>query len=80
MHGSTPHNVYMVMLLYRYMNLVFPGNMNLVFHMSEDGSEIELKYYATSKTSVKSSRKYFVHIRLATNPNWLDSSIGRAAV
>ena len=38
---------------------------------------------ANSKTSVKSSRKYFVHlnwIRLATNPSWLDSSIGRAAV
>ena len=57
--------------------------MNLVFHISEDGSEIELKHGASSKTSVKSSRKYFVHlnwIRLATNPSWLDSSIGRAAV
>jgi hypothetical protein len=33
--------------------------------------EIELKHCASSKTSVKSSRKYFVHlnwIRLATNP------------
>ena len=50
---------------------------------SEDGFEIELKHCASSKTSVKSSRKYFVHlnwIRLATNPSWLDSSIGRAAV
>ena len=58
-------------------------NMNLVFHISEDGSEIELKHCASSKTSVKWSRKYFVHlnwIRLATNPSWLDSSIGRAAV
>ena len=56
--------------------------MNLVFHTSEDGSEIELKHCASSKTSVKSSRKYFVHlnwIRLATNPSWLDSSIGRAS-
>ena len=55
--------------------------MNLVFHISEDGSEIEVKYCASSKTSVMSSRKYFVHlnwIRLATNPNWFDSSIGRA--
>ena len=45
--------------------------MNLVFHISEDGSEIELKHCTSSKTSVKSSRKYFVHlnwIRLATNP------------
>ena len=57
--------------------------MNLVFHVSEDGSEIELKHCASSKTSVNSSRKYFVHlnwIRLAANPSWLDSSIGRAAV
>ena len=57
--------------------------MNLVFHISEDGSEIELKHCASSKTSVKLSRKYFVRvnwIRLATNPSWLDSSIGRAAV
>ena len=56
-------------------------NMNLAFHIS--GSEIELKYRASSKTSVKSSRKYFVHlnwIRLATTPSCLDSSIGRAAV
>ena len=57
--------------------------MNLVFHISEDGSEIELKHCASSKISVKSSRKYSVllnWIRLATNPNWLDSSIGRATV
>ena len=57
--------------------------MNLVFHISEDGSEIELKHCASSKTSVESSRKYFVHlnwIRPATSPSWLDSSIGRAAV
>ena len=57
--------------------------MNLVFHISEDGSEIELKHCASSKTSAKSSRKYFGHlnwVRLATNPSWLDSSIGRAAV
>ena len=57
--------------------------MNLVFHISEDGSEIELKHCASLKTSVKSSRKYFVHLnwmRLASNPRWLDSSIGRAAV
>ena len=57
--------------------------MNLVFHISEDGCEIELKHCASSNTSVKSSRKYFVHlnwIRLATNASWLDSSIGRAAV
>ena len=46
--------------------------MNLVFHISEDGSEIELKHCASSKTSVKSSRKYFVHL------NWmLYSSIGQ---
>ena len=52
--------------------------MNLVFHISEDGSEIELKHCASSKTSVKSSQKYFVHlnwIRLATNPSWLDSQL-----
>ena len=57
--------------------------MNLVFYNSKDGSEIELKHWASSKTSVKSSRKYFVPldwIRLATSPSWLDSSIGRAAV
>ena len=55
----------------------------LVFHICEDGSEIELKHCASSKTSVKSSRKYFVHwnwLRLPTNPSWLDNSIGRAAV
>ena len=38
------------------------NNMKLVFRISEDGSEIELKYCASSKTSVKSSRKYFVSI------------------
>ena len=51
--------------------------------ISEDDSEIELKHCTSSKTRVKSSRKYCVHlnwIRLATNPSWLDSSIGRAAV
>ena len=37
--------------------------MNLVFHISEDGSEIELKHCASSKTSVKWSRKYFVHLK-----------------
>ena len=42
-----------------------------VFHIFEDGSEIELKHCVSSKTSVKSSRKYFVHL------NWLNSSIGR---
>ena len=44
--------------------------MNLVFHISEDGSQIELKHCASSKTSIKSSRKYFVYlnwIRLTTN-------------
>ena len=38
---------------------------------------------SVSKTSVYSSRKYFVHlhwVRLATNPSWFDSSIGRAVV
>ena len=38
---------------------------------------------SVSKTSVKSSRKYFVHLNwviLATNPSWFDSSIGRAVV
>ena len=57
--------------------------MNLVFHISEDGSEIEFKHWASSKTSVEWSQKYFVYlnwIRLATNPSGLDSSIGRAAV
>ena len=33
----------------------------LVFHISEDGSEIELKHCASSKTSVKTSQKHFVH-------------------
>ena len=57
--------------------------MNLGFHISEDGSEIELTARPQIKTTVKSSQKYFVHlnwIRLATNPSRLDSSIGRAAV
>ena len=39
--------------------------MNLVFYISEDGSEIELKHCASSKTSVKSLRKYFVRL------NWI---------
>ena len=43
--------------------------MNLVFHISEDGSAIELKHCASSKTSVKSSRKYFVHL------NWIRLAI-----
>ena len=50
--------------------------MNLVFHISEDGSEIESKHCTSSQTSVKSSQKYFVHLnwtRLATNPSWLAS-------
>ena len=50
--------------------------MNLVFRIPGDGSEIELKHCASSKASVKSARKYFVHlnwIRFATNPSWLDS-------
>ena len=34
--------------------------MNLVFRISEDGSEIESKRCASSKTSIKSSEKYFV--------------------
>ena len=41
------------------------------------------KYFRAIGSSVKSSRKYFVHlnwIRLATNPSWLDNSIGRAPV
>ena len=45
-----------------------------ILDISEDGSEIELKHCASSKTSVKSSRKYFVHlnwIRLATNQSQL---------
>ena len=52
--------------------------MNLVFHISEDGSEIELKHCASSKTSVKWSRKYFVHlnwIRLATNPSYRSTAL-----
>ena len=69
------------------LTLVFEGrDLTLVFenhsHISEDGFEIELKPCASSKTSFKSSRKYFVHlnwIRLVTNPSWLDISIGRAA-
>ena len=32
-------------------------NMNLVFHISEDGSKIESKHCASSETSVKSSQK-----------------------
>jgi hypothetical protein len=56
-------------------------NMKLVSHMSEHDSEIELKQWVSSKTSVKSSRKFFVHlnlIRLATNSGWPDSSMGKA--
>ena len=58
-------------------------NMNLVFHISKGGSEIELKHCASSKTNAMPTRKDFVHlnwIRLAANLSWLDSSIGRAAV
>ena len=66
------------------LNEVDQINMNLVFHISEDGIlKQNFKHCASSKTSVKSLRKYFVHlnwIRLATNPSWLDSSIGKAAV
>ena len=40
-------------------------NMNLVFHISEVGSEIVLKHCASSKTSATSSRKYFVQL------NWI---------
>ena len=47
------------------MNLVFHINLNLGFCISEDGSEIELKHCASSKTSVKSPPKYFVHL------NWI---------
>jgi hypothetical protein len=39
--------------------------MKLVFRISEDDSEIEWKHCASSKTSVKSSQKYFVHL------NWI---------
>ena len=52
--------------------LQYQINMDLVFHISEDGSEIESKHCASLKTSVKLSQKYFVHlnwIRLATNPS-----------
>ena len=36
---------------------------DLVFHISDDGSEIELKHCGSSKTSVyKLSQKYFVHL------------------
>ena len=48
-----------------------------------DIGEQSFKFNRSSKTSVKSSRKCFVHlnwIRLANNPSWLDSSIGKAAV
>ena len=65
---------------YKKLDIV---NLDISFHISQNGSEIELKYWVSSKTSAKLSRKYFVHlnwIRLATNPNSLDSSIGRAAV
>ena len=44
---------------------------------------MKLKHCVSSKTSVESLRKYFVHlnwIRLATNPRQFDSSMGRAAV
>ena len=37
-------------------------NMNLVFHISEDGSEIALKHCASSKTSVKGAVSSFTHI------------------
>ena len=41
--------------------LQYQINMNLVFHISEDGSETDKR----PQTSVKSSRKYFVHL------NWI---------
>ena len=56
-----------------FLSLQCQINMNLVFHVSEDGSKIELKHCSSSKTRVKSSRRYFVHfnwIRLAINPGW----------
>ena len=65
------------------MSLQCQINTNLVFHISEDGSEIELKHCASSKSSVKSSRKYFVHlnwIRLATNPSCLSKRIFRCSL
>ena len=36
----------------------------LVFHISEDGSDIELNHFVSSKTSVKSLRAYFDHLNL----------------
>ena len=42
-----------------------------------------LKKTRLTKTSVRSSRKYFVHVhwmRLAADPSWLDSSVGQKAV
>ena len=55
--------------------------MNLVFHICEDGSEIELKHCMSSKTSVKSSSKYFLRfknrMRLAFSPSGLESSMER---
>ena len=35
-------------------------------HISEDDSEIEKEHCTSSKTSVRSSRKYFVHLFVAT--------------
>ena len=77
-----------VWILQRYENIHtfiltlphYEDNSKLVFHMSEGGSEIELKHCASSKTNIEPSRKYFAHlngIRLATNSRWLDSSMDR---
>ena len=69
---------YIALKLYCSVRLIC---MNLVFHISEDGSEIELKHCAFSKTSVKS--KIFRALKLDKTryqSSWLDSSIGRAAV
>ena len=37
-------------------------NLYIVFHISEDGSEIESKHCTSLETSVKSSRKYLVRL------------------
>ena len=71
------------MIAILFLQRRFYVKLDSYFYISEVGFEIELKHCASSKTSIKSSRKYFVHlnwVRLATNPSWLDSSIGRAAV
>ena len=73
--ASTKTSVKSTRKYFVHLNCQCQINMNLVSHISEDGSEIELKHCRPRGQAL--SRH---DLRLATNPCCLDSSIGRAAV